>query len=118
VGVAYREDVDEVFGVMREVGAAMRRDPELSDRILEDLEIAGVEQWADSAVVLRSRFKVAPLQQWAVRREFLRRLKAAFDREGIEIPYPHLTVYAGRDRSGGAPAFQVRLATRSSEAGV
>lgn len=116
VGVAYREDVDAVFAVMREVGAAMREDAELAEKILEDLEIAGVNQWADSAVVVRCRLKVAPLQQWVVRREFLKRLKAAFDRSGIEIPYPHLTVYAGQSRSGEAPAFPLELTSPPQEA--
>ena len=53
---------------------------------------AGVDQWADSALVIRCRFRVAPLQQWNVRREYLQKLKEAFDREGIEIPYPHLKI--------------------------
>jgi moderate conductance mechanosensitive channel len=88
-GVAYGEDVDRVVGVMRSVGTELRADPAFAERILEDLEIAGVEQWADSAVVIRCRFKVAPLEQWNVRREYLKRLKAAFDRDGIEIPFPH-----------------------------
>jgi small conductance mechanosensitive channel len=105
-GVAYREDLDQVFALMREVGEEMRRDPAWGARILEDLEIAGVENWADSAVVVRCRFKVLPLEQWNVRREFLRRLKRAFDQRGIEIPYPHLTVYAGQDKRGGAPPFR------------
>lgn len=108
IGVAYRENVDEVFGVMREVAKEMREDPVFGPKILEDLEIAGVDKWADSAVVVRCRFKVAPLEQWAVRREYLRRLKRAFDERGIEIPYPHLTVYAGQDKQGRAPAFPLR----------
>lgn len=108
VGIAYRENVDEALEVIREVGRGMREDPDFGPRLLEDLEIAGVDQWADSAVVLRFRFKVAPLQQWGVRREFLRRLKAAFDARGIEIPYPHLTLYAGEPKRGAAPAFRVR----------
>jgi small conductance mechanosensitive channel len=108
VGIAYRENVDDAFAVMREVGAELRESPEFKERILDDLDIAGVDQWADSAVVLRCRLKVAPLEQWAVRREFLKRLKAAFDREGIEIPYPHVTVYAGESKLGEAPAFRVR----------
>ena len=69
---------------------------------------AGVEKWADSAVVLRCRFRVAPLEQWNVRREFLRRLKRAFDERGIEIPYPHLTVYAGVAKDGTPSEFRVR----------
>lgn len=108
VGIAYREDVDEAFGVMREVAGEMRADPAFGHRILDDLEIAGVDRWADSAVVLRCRFKVAPLEQWAVRREFLRRLKRAFDERGIEIPFPHLTVYPGVAKDGSAPELRIR----------
>lgn len=108
VGIAYREDIDEAFDVMRKVASAMRADPAFAPRILDDLEIAGVERWADSAVVLRCRFKVAPLEQWAVRREYLRRLKRAFDERGIEIPFPHLTIYPGALKDGTAPDFRVR----------
>ena len=107
-GVAYREDVDEVMAVMKEVGAEMRADPAFSVRILDDLEMAGVEKWDDSAVVIRCRFKVAPLEQWGVKREFLRRLKKAFDVRGIEIPFPHMTIYAGEGKDGSAPPFRVR----------
>jgi small conductance mechanosensitive channel len=108
VGVAYREDVDEAFGVMRAVAGAMRADPAFGPKILDELEVAGVERWADSAVVLRCRFKVAPLEQWNVRREYLRRLKRAFDERGIEIPFPHVTVYAGAGKDGSAAPFHVR----------
>ncbi|MFP8834834.1 mechanosensitive ion channel family protein [Hydrogenophaga sp. XSHU_21] len=108
IGVAYRENVDEVMAVMRRVGEQMRSDENMGARIIDDLEIAGVEQWADSAVVIRCRFRTLPLEQWTVRREYLKRLKSAFDAEGIEIPYPHLTVYAGADRTGKAPAFPMQ----------
>jgi len=92
VGVGYGEDLDRVMDVMREVGAEMRADPQHSARIIGDLEVAGVDRWADSAVILRARFRVAPLEQWTVRRDYLRRLKRAFDLHGIEIPFPQLTV--------------------------
>ena len=108
VGVAYREDTDQVIGVMRETGATMRADPLFGTKILDDLEIAGVDRWADSAVILRCRFKVRPLEQWNVRREFLRRLKKEFDARGIEIPFPHLKVYAGTAKDRTAPSFRVR----------
>ena len=107
VGVAYREDTDEVVGVMRETGAEMRADPVFGPKILDELEIAGVDKWADSAVIVRCRFKVQPLEQWNVRREFLRRLKKAFEARGIEIPFPHLTIYAGAAKVGTAPPFRV-----------
>ncbi|MBE0614509.1 MAG: mechanosensitive ion channel family protein [Burkholderiales bacterium] len=108
VGVAYREDTDEAVAVMREVGAELRADKVFGAKILDDLEVAGVDKWDDSAVILRCRFKVQPLEQWGVRREFLRRLKKAFDARGIEIPFPHLTVYAGVAKDGSAPPFSVR----------
>lgn len=114
VGVAYREDVDEVFGVMRKVAADLRSDEQFAARILADLEIAGVERWDDSAVILRCRFKVIPLAQWDVKREYLRRLKRAFDEAGIEIPYPHLTVYAGADKKGRAPAMAVHMVANTT----
>jgi len=115
IGVAYREDTDEVLRLMREAAAELRADPQWKDRIVEDLEAIGVERWGDSAVVLRARFKVVPpIQQWNVKREYLRRLKKLFDARGIEIPYPHLTVYAGQGKDGGAPAFHL-LETKASK---
>ncbi|MBX3611137.1 MAG: mechanosensitive ion channel family protein [Hydrogenophaga sp.] len=105
IGVAYREDVEAVMDVMHRVGRELRNDETFAPRILDELEMAGVNEWGDSAVVIRCRFRTQPLEQWGVRREYLKRLKAAFDAEGIEIPFPHMTVYAGQDRTGKAPAF-------------
>jgi small conductance mechanosensitive channel len=108
VGVAYRENTDEVLRIMREVAREMRADRGWADLIADDLEVVGVERWADSAVILRVRFKVVPpIQQWNVKREYLRRLKLAFDRADVEIPFPHLTVYAGRLKDGAAPPFHL-----------
>jgi moderate conductance mechanosensitive channel len=108
LSIAYRENVDEVYEVMRRTGADMRSAPGFKDQILEDLEIAGIDNLADSAVIIRCRFKVHPLEQWDVRREFLYRIKTAFDAAGIEIPYPHLTLYAGQAKQGDTPAFKVQ----------
>jgi small conductance mechanosensitive channel len=108
IGVAYREDIDEVYAVMREVGSSLRADPEFATKIEDDLEIAGVDKWADSAVVIRCRFKVRPLEQWGIRRAYLYRLKKAFDAADIEIPYPHLTLYAGQDKDGSAPPLRLQ----------
>jgi small conductance mechanosensitive channel len=107
VGVAYREDVDQALRVMGEVGAELRADPTFAPKILEEMQLVGVNEWADSAIILRCRFKVAPIEQWGVRREYLRRLKYAFDAAGIEIPFPHLTVYAGQLRDGSSPPFNL-----------
>lgn len=107
IGVAYRENTDEVMKLMHQVGAEMRADAAWRDKILEDMEMAGMDQWADSAVILRCRFKVKPLEQWGVRREFLYRLKRIFDRHGVEIPFPHLTLYPGQAKDGTTPALHI-----------
>jgi small conductance mechanosensitive channel len=93
IGIAYKENIDRVYAVMRETAAALRADPAFAALILEDIEISGVDQWADSAVVIKSRIKTVALEHLVVRREYLRRLKMAFDRHHIEIPYPHRTVH-------------------------
>ncbi len=118
VGVAYRENVDQALDVMRQVGAELRTDSEFAAKIREDLEIAGVNKWADSAVILRCRFKVAPIEQWGVRREYLRRLKSAFDRAGIEIPFPHLTLYPGQLRDGTSPSLHLAFEGKPPSGGT
>lgn len=112
VGVAYRENVDEAFAVMQSVADELSADKSFGTSTIHQFEIAGVERWDDSAVILRCRFKVRPLEQWNVRREYLRRLKKAFDTHGIEIPYPHLTVYAGALKDGSAPAMPLAISRK------
>ncbi len=102
-GIAYQEDIDRVYGVMRETAAELRTDPHFATRILDDLEISGVDQWADSALMIKSRIKTIALEQWAVRREYLRRLKLAFDRHGIEIPHPQRPAPAIAAPKDGTP---------------
>lgn len=96
VRIAYRENIDEALAVMRATGEELRAEEAWQARILEPVEIVGVEDLADSAVILRCRLKVAPIEQWNVRREYLRRIKSAFDAAGIEIPFPHLTIHRGQ----------------------
>ena len=94
IGVAYGEDIDRALDVMRQVGRALRADPSWRDKVVEDAEIIGVERLGDSSIVLRCRVKVVPpIQQWNVRREFLKRLQKAYEERGIEIPFPHVTIH-------------------------
>lgn len=102
VGVSYGAHLETAMALMHEVAAELRKDPAHAARILDDLEMAGVERWDDSCVVLRARLRVAPLQQWTVRREFLRRLKHAFDQAGIEIPFPQMTLHVASPAVGSA----------------
>jgi small conductance mechanosensitive channel len=95
VGVAYKENVDRVMEVIREIGKEMRKDPHFGRLILEDLEMLGVDDLGDSQVTILFRLKTLPIKQWDVAREFRRRLKNRFDALGIEIPFPHRTLYLG-----------------------
>jgi small conductance mechanosensitive channel len=98
VGVGYGVDIDQALGVMREVGAALRADAQWKSKLADDIEILGVERLDNSAVVLRCRLKVVPaIEQWNVKREFLKRLKKAYGERGIEIPFPQLTVHVAKD---------------------
>ena len=109
IGVAYREDIDAVILVIEELGAELRADPAFTPHILEDIQVQGLDRFADSAVIVRARIKTKPLQQWGVRRAFNLRMKRRFDELGIEIPFPHQTVYFGVDRDGKAPPAPVHL---------
>ena len=115
IGIGYREDVDDVIEVIRQIGAELETDPIQGQSILEPIQVLGVDQFADSAVVIKARIKTRPMTQWAVRRAFNRLMKYRFDELGIEIPYPHQTVYFGEDKDGRAPAAHV-LVDRGSVA--
>ncbi len=95
MGVAYKEHPDRVMEVMRQVGEDLQNDPNFRDKFVSPIEIIGVENFADSAVVIRIRIKTRPLEQWNVGREYRRRLKLAFDAQRIEIPFPHRSLYVG-----------------------
>jgi small conductance mechanosensitive channel len=95
IGVAYKEDVDRVMALMREVGKEMREDEAFGPLMVDDVEVFGVDNFADSAVTIKGRLKTKPIKQWDVGREYRRRVKYRFDAEGIEIPFPHRSIYFG-----------------------
>ena len=95
IGVAYKEDTDHVSAVLHDVGAELKSDSDFNTSILASLEILGVSEFGDSAVVIKIRIKTRPLKQWMIERELRRRIKKAFDAEGIEIPFPHMSLYFG-----------------------
>ncbi|HQO10518.1 MAG TPA: mechanosensitive ion channel family protein [Clostridiales bacterium] len=95
IGVAYKEDVDKVIKVMREVGEELASDSALRDQIIEPVEILGLDKFAESAIIIKARIKTVPLSQWAIGREYRKRLKYAFDENKILIPFPHTVVYWG-----------------------
>jgi moderate conductance mechanosensitive channel len=103
IGVAYREDVDEVMEVLKEIAAELQADPAFGTDVLAPLEMLGVDQFADSAVIIKCRIKTEPIKQWRIGREMNRRIKKTFDAKGIEIPFPHQTIYWGEPKQGLPP---------------
>jgi len=95
IGVAYKENPQLVMDVMKEIGDELRDDPAFKDIIIEPIEIFGLDKFADSAIVIKARLKTKPSMQWAIGREYRKRLKDAFDARNIEIPFPHTTIYWG-----------------------
>lgn len=100
IPVAYKENVDRVMNELMELGKELRRDPDYRGLILEMPEMLGVDEFANSAVVIKFLIKTRPLKQWTVKRELLRRIKKRFDELGIEIPYPHRTIYHRQEGPG------------------
>ena len=97
IGVAYKENVDQVMEIMKQVGDELQNDDEFGPDIIEPIEVFGLDSFGDSALVIKARLKTKPIQQWTIGREYRRRLKIAFDAQNIEIPFPHTTVYWGED---------------------
>ncbi len=95
IGVAYKEDVEKVMDIMKQVGDELSEDPDFKELILPPLEVFGLDEFASSALVIKARIRTKPIQQWTVGREYRKRLKKAFDQNNIEIPFPHRTVYWG-----------------------
>jgi small conductance mechanosensitive channel len=100
IGISYKEDVDKVIEVMKSVGSALKKDAYYGNFIIEEIEIFGVEKFESSAVNIKGRIKTIPIKQWEIGREFLRRIKYAFDINNIEIPFPHSTIsFANENKS-------------------
>ncbi|MDF1577346.1 MAG: mechanosensitive ion channel family protein [Desulfurivibrionaceae bacterium] len=111
IGVAYKENTDRVTEVIREVADRMRADEKYGKMLLEDAEIFGVDKFGDSAVVIKGRLKTKPIQQWQVGREFLRRIKLAFNENDIEIPFPHRSLYFGE----ASKPFSLQMLEKGAE---
>jgi small conductance mechanosensitive channel len=92
IGVSYNEDVDNVIETIEKVGKDLRKDKDFSSKINGEIEVFGLDKFEDSAIIIKGRIPTVHKQQWAVRREFNRRIKLAFDKGGIEIPFPQTTI--------------------------
>jgi moderate conductance mechanosensitive channel len=107
MGVAYREDAEEVRQAMFDAFEQLRADPEFKSQIIADFEWMGVNAFGPSEVVFRGRIKTRPGKQWGIKRAYNAIVKRVFDERGIEIPYPHQTLYFGADKKGKAPPLHM-----------
>ena len=110
IGIAYRENVDEVMKVIEDLGREMAEDPTLGADIITPLVAQGVQSLDDSAVIVRAKMRVTAGTQWGMKREFNRRLKNRFDELGIEIPFPQTAITFGEDKQGDAVAGRIVVA--------
>ena len=88
IAVAYKEDTDRVVEVMRRVADDMRQEAAYGRAMIEPIEVLGIDNFTDSAVIIKARFKTQPAEQYTIGREYRRRLKQAFDREAIDLAPP------------------------------
>lgn len=107
IGVAYREDIPFVKQALRDAFERLK-ESEHGPTIIGPFELHGVTEFGDSAITVRCRIKTNPGQQWATGRAFNEIVKEIFDERGIEMPFPHVTLYMGEDREGNAPALRVK----------
>ncbi|MGB8623596.1 MAG: mechanosensitive ion channel domain-containing protein, partial [Paracoccaceae bacterium] len=107
MGVAYRENVEEVKTAMFDAYEELRRDPDQGGFLLGDLEWFGLNSFGDSAVILRARIKTRPGTQWGVGRAYNALLKRIFDERGIEIPFPHQTIFFGEAKDGTTQPIRI-----------
>jgi len=92
IGVSYNEDVDHVIETIEKVGLDLQKDKFFKSKINGEIEVFGLDKFEDSSIIIKGRIPTVHKQQWVVRREFNRRIKLAFDKSGIEIPFPQTTI--------------------------
>lgn len=107
MGVSYREDAAYVKQAMLDAFEELRAQEEFKNAVIGEFEWMGVNAFAASEVVFRGRIKTLPGQQWGIKRAYNGIIKRIFDERGIEIPYPHQTLYFGEDKTGKAPPIRV-----------
>jgi small conductance mechanosensitive channel len=108
VHIANHASVDDAMRAMREVAEELRTDAGFKRQIIEPIEIAGIDQWAEASVAIKARIRVAPGAQGTVRREMLRRLKSRFDRDGIELPVQQVTLVTPRGPQAANPTERIQ----------
>lgn len=93
IGVSYSSDLEHVIEVINRTGREMAEDPAYRDLFITPPKFLRVNDFASSAIIVKILADTLPLRQWELTGELRKRLKIAFDREGIEIPFPQMVVH-------------------------
>jgi small conductance mechanosensitive channel len=101
LSISYDTDPDDVIALLRQIGAELQADPAFGPAILAPIDIAGVDSFAESAIVIKLRVKTVPIKQWDVGRELRRRIKKTFAARGIELPRPQRVVTLRQEAAPG-----------------
>jgi small-conductance mechanosensitive channel len=109
IGVDYSQDITQVKDAMQHAFEKLKQ-TEHGKHVIGELEMHGVTEFGDSAIMIRARIKTEPGQQWVLGRAYNEIIKAVFDERGIEIPFPHVTLYLADDKQGKAPPIRIERA--------
>ncbi|KKQ76380.1 MAG: Potassium efflux system KefA protein / Small-conductance mechanosensitive channel [Candidatus Daviesbacteria bacterium GW2011_GWF2_38_6] len=93
IGVSYNSDLEKVIKVVNNVGKELAKDKNWKEMIIKAPQFLRVDDFADSAIVIKILGETKPLKQWDVSGELRKRLKIAFDKNGIEIPFPQRVIH-------------------------
>ncbi len=93
IGVAYDSNLEHVIEVINKTGNDLASDPSFKDSIITPPNFLRVNEFADSSIIVKIVGDTKPLKQWEISGELRKRLKVAFDKEGIEIPFPQRVVH-------------------------
>jgi small conductance mechanosensitive channel len=100
VSVGYGEDLEKVTKVINRVGKELAEDEYFGPLIKKPPQMLRVNKFGDSGIDIKIVGETKPMKQWELTGELRKRLKKAFDDEGIEIPWPHLKLFFGESQSG------------------
>ncbi len=93
IGISYNSDLEHVISVINQTGNGLAEDPQWREFIIKPPQFLRVNDFADSAIMIKILGETIPLKQWEVAGEFRKRIKIAFDKEGIEIPFPQMVIH-------------------------
>jgi small conductance mechanosensitive channel len=95
IGIGYSSNIDKVIEVVNSVGKELAEDVAWKDAIITPPQFLRVDQFGDSSINIKIVGDTKPHRQWEVAGEFRKRIKPAFDKEGIEIPFPQRVIHQG-----------------------